>query len=94
MGYQPNPESEFRVKFDFRVDFTNGGYLEGHDFSRPRAPEISMMTCPHDRRGDEPKRAGRSRSCASASRANMTARAAAEPGRLTVAGPQRRAPGV
>ncbi|HLE23159.1 MAG TPA: hypothetical protein VI701_02540 [Anaerolineales bacterium] len=30
--YQPNPASEFRVKFDFRVDFTNGGYVEGHDF--------------------------------------------------------------
>ena len=30
--YKPNPNSEFRVKFDFRVDFTNGGYVEGHDF--------------------------------------------------------------
>ena len=30
--YQPNPQSEFRVKFDFRVDFTNGGYVEGHEF--------------------------------------------------------------
>lgn len=30
--YKPNPRSEFRVKFDFRVDFTNGGYLEGRDF--------------------------------------------------------------
>ena len=30
--YTPNPRSEFRVKFDFRVDFTNGGYVEGHDF--------------------------------------------------------------
>jgi hypothetical protein len=30
--YQPNPHSEFRVKFDFRVDFDNGGYVEGHDF--------------------------------------------------------------
>jgi hypothetical protein len=30
--YQPNPQSEFRVKFDFRVDFKNGGYVEGHDF--------------------------------------------------------------
>ena len=30
--YKPNPQSEFRVEFDFRVDFTNGGYLEGHDF--------------------------------------------------------------
>ena len=30
--YIPNPQSEFRVKFDFRVDFTNGGYVEGHDF--------------------------------------------------------------
>lgn len=30
--YKPNPQSEFRVKFDFRVDFTNGGYVEGRDF--------------------------------------------------------------
>ncbi|HSL43258.1 MAG TPA: hypothetical protein VK897_07495 [Anaerolineales bacterium] len=30
--YKPNPASEYRVKFDFRVDFTNGGYVEGHDF--------------------------------------------------------------
>ena len=30
--YTPNPGSEFRVKFDFRVDFTNGGYVEGRDF--------------------------------------------------------------
>jgi hypothetical protein len=30
--YTPNPQSEFRVKFDFRVDFTNGGYVEGRDF--------------------------------------------------------------
>ena len=30
--YKPNPQSEFRVKSDFRVDFTNGGYVEGHDF--------------------------------------------------------------
>ena len=30
--YKPNPQSEHRVKFDFRVDFTNGGYVEGRDF--------------------------------------------------------------
>jgi hypothetical protein len=30
--YKPNPQSAFRVKFDFWVDFTNGGYVEGHDF--------------------------------------------------------------
>ncbi len=30
--YKPNPQSAFRVKCDFRVDFTNGGYVEGHDF--------------------------------------------------------------
>lgn len=30
--YKPNPQSVYRVKFDFRVDFTNGGYVEGHDF--------------------------------------------------------------
>ena len=30
--YKPNPQSEFRVKFDFRVDFTNGGHVEGYDF--------------------------------------------------------------
>lgn len=30
--YTPHPQSEFRVKFDFRVDFTNGGYVEGREF--------------------------------------------------------------
>ena len=30
--YKPNPNSEFRVRFDFRADFTNGGYVEGKDF--------------------------------------------------------------
>jgi hypothetical protein len=30
--YKPNPNSKYRVKFDFRVDFTNGGYVEGKDF--------------------------------------------------------------
>jgi hypothetical protein len=30
--YTPNPQSEFRVKLDFRVDFTNGGYVEGREF--------------------------------------------------------------
>lgn len=30
--YKPDPHAEFRVKFDFRVDFTNGGYVEGRDF--------------------------------------------------------------
>jgi hypothetical protein len=30
--YQPNPRSEFRVKFDFRVEFSNGGFVEGRDF--------------------------------------------------------------
>ena len=30
--YKPNPRSQFRVKFDFRVEFTNGGYVEGRDF--------------------------------------------------------------
>jgi hypothetical protein len=30
--YTPNLQSEFRVKFDFRVDFTNGGYVEGREF--------------------------------------------------------------
>jgi len=30
--YRPNPRSEYRVKFDFHVDFTNGGYVEGKDF--------------------------------------------------------------
>lgn len=30
--YTPNPNSEFRVKFDFRVDFTNGGHVQGEDF--------------------------------------------------------------
>ena len=30
--YKPNPRSKYRVKFDFRVDFTNGGYVEGREF--------------------------------------------------------------
>jgi hypothetical protein len=30
--YTPNPHSEYRVKFNFRVDFTNGGYVQGEDF--------------------------------------------------------------
>jgi hypothetical protein len=30
--YRSNPQSAYRVKFDFRVDFTNGGYVEGRDF--------------------------------------------------------------
>ena len=30
--YKANPQSEYRVQFDFRVDFTNGGYVEGRDF--------------------------------------------------------------
>jgi hypothetical protein len=30
--YTPNPQSEYRVKFDFRVDFTNGGFVQGQDF--------------------------------------------------------------
>ncbi len=30
--YKPNPQSQLRVKFDFRVDFTNGGYVDGRDF--------------------------------------------------------------
>jgi len=32
MMYRPNPRSVFRVKFDFRVDFTNGGHVQGEDF--------------------------------------------------------------
>lgn len=30
--YTPNPHSAYRVKFDFRVDFTNGGHVQGEDF--------------------------------------------------------------
>jgi hypothetical protein len=30
--YTPRPNSPFRVKFDFRVDFTNGGHVRGEDF--------------------------------------------------------------
>lgn len=30
--YKPNPHSAYRVKFDFRVDFTNGGHVQGEDF--------------------------------------------------------------
>lgn len=31
-SYQANPASINRVKFDARVDFTNGGYVEAKDF--------------------------------------------------------------
>jgi hypothetical protein len=47
--YKPNPLSAFRVKADFRVDFTNGGYLEGRDFlldlegSRVTEQELKVM---------------------------------------------------
>ncbi len=30
--YRANPNSSHRVKFDARVDFTNGGYVEAKDF--------------------------------------------------------------
>ncbi|WP_210161051.1 hypothetical protein [Microvirga lotononidis] len=30
--YRANPASTHRVKFDARVDFTNGGYVEAKDF--------------------------------------------------------------
>jgi len=30
--YQANPASTHRVKFDARVDFTNGGHVEAKDF--------------------------------------------------------------
>ena len=30
--YTPNPHSAYRVKFDFRVDFENGGHVQGQDF--------------------------------------------------------------
>jgi hypothetical protein len=30
--YQENPASTHRVKFDARVDFTNGGHVEAKDF--------------------------------------------------------------
>ena len=30
--YTPNLRSAYRVKFDFRVDFTNGGHVQGEDF--------------------------------------------------------------
>jgi hypothetical protein len=32
VSYRTNPKSEYRVKFDFRVEFTNGGHLQGEDF--------------------------------------------------------------
>jgi hypothetical protein len=31
-AYRPDQSSRFRVKADFRVDFTNGGYGEARDF--------------------------------------------------------------
>jgi hypothetical protein len=30
--YRANPASVYRVKSDFRVDFTNGGHVEAKDF--------------------------------------------------------------
>jgi hypothetical protein len=30
--YRPQPDSRYRVKLDFRVDFTNGGFVEGKGF--------------------------------------------------------------
>ncbi len=30
--YAADPASQWRVKLAFRIDFTNGGYLEGKDF--------------------------------------------------------------
>ncbi len=30
--YTPNPHSAYRVKFDFRVEFENGGHVQGQDF--------------------------------------------------------------
>lgn len=30
--YEPMPSSTWRVKLDFRIDFTNGGHLEGEGF--------------------------------------------------------------
>ncbi len=30
--YVADPASRWRVKLAFRIDFTNGGYLEGRDF--------------------------------------------------------------
>jgi hypothetical protein len=30
--YRPDPRSAWRVKLAFRVDFTNGGHVEGRDF--------------------------------------------------------------
>jgi hypothetical protein len=30
--YRANPASTHRVKFDARIDFTNGGYVEAKDF--------------------------------------------------------------
>lgn len=31
-SYVANPTSRFRVKFDTRIDFTNGGHVEAVDF--------------------------------------------------------------
>jgi len=30
--YVPRPQSSHRVKFAFRVDFNNGGHVQGEDF--------------------------------------------------------------
>ncbi|TXF95807.1 cyclase [Massilia arenae] len=51
--YTPDPRSAWRVKLAFRVDFTNGGHVEGEDFlldipgrdlSTERAAEILVSS--------------------------------------------------
>lgn len=51
--YIPNPRSAWRVKLAFRVDFTNGGHVEGQgflldiagaDLSTERAAEILVSS--------------------------------------------------
>lgn len=51
--YTPDPRSAWRVKLAFRVDFTNGGHVEGQDFlldiagpdlSTERAAEILVSS--------------------------------------------------
>lgn len=44
LPYQPIPDSLYRVKLKFRVDFTNGGYVEGEDFLLDIAsPDITFI---------------------------------------------------
>ena len=65
--YKPNPNSAKRVKFAFRVDFTNGGHVAGEDFlldisgEDPTPERLAEMIPPASssgRAGDDPPHGG------------------------------------